>query len=281
MNKKVYIDQNIYEDILQQRDKKIVSVIQENYYNYDFFYSPAHIEEVTASQRNEKDASLATRRINEKLNNIRLITQNNEFLPSLDGAIINSREEPYECMERVMIDYENTTLLAEKIDNEFLSRQKEQFVCQLCNKTIESYHDFRIRKGIDKQNLKHINDVNPDKLFEQEKVIASLNEASAILHFDVTKCKKWNEIKYIHKDIEFTIQKLYEVLEVLGYKIEKIAKSRMHDITHTIYATASDIFVVEDKKLYCKAKAIYSYLEIPTKVFCKQEFIDYLNNKEQ
>jgi hypothetical protein len=50
-------------------------------------------------------------------------------------------------------------------------------------------------------------------------------------------------------------------------------RSRMHDVTHAIYAGAADVFVTGDKRYRQRVKAAYNFLRIPTKVLSTEEFL--------
>ncbi len=57
-----------------------------------------------------------------------------------------------------------------------------------------------------------------------------------------------------------------------GYK-KNVSISNIHDLTHAIYATVSDIVITGDERLCNRLKAVYSKLGVNTLVYCKKEFI--------
>ena len=72
-------------------------------------------------------------------------------------------------------------------------------------------------------------------------------------------------------------------LERIGFKREKEEnyRARLHDVSHIVYAAHTNIFVTDDKKLNLKTKAIYSSIDVPSKVMNRKEFIDYVLKSER
>jgi len=105
------------------------------------------------------------------------------------------------------------------------------------------------------------------------------------LHFDVVLpliCKargikgfSWPEISGQFSVIERAIEIAMNFLEEIRYRPEHIKKSRsrIHDVTHSIYATGCEFLVTHDKRFHHKVKAVYRYFDIPTKVLTLDEFI--------
>ena len=126
-------------------------------------------------------------------------------------------------------------------------------------------------------NTKELNNYEPEDLFKSTKVISAFNYIIKDYGFSFDTLEKWENINASHRKIESIISLLYNFLEKIGYKAESIKKirSRMHDVSHGIYGTASDMLVTGDQKFYEKTKAIYKLLEIPTIVFNKSEFKQY------
>ena len=73
----------------------------------------------------------------------------------------------------------------------------------------------------------------------------------------------FNNLRNSFHDLEFTIQELFRVLNFCGYKGERKENthtSRIHDVTHAIYATKSNYLISADSKFVDKCKAVYYYL---------------------
>ena len=87
----------------------------------------------------------------------------------------------------------------------------------------------------------------------------------------------YEKIKNNHKKLEFIISILLDVLEQVGYKTEgrKKSRSRMHDVTHSIYASQAKYFIIGDEKYRKKVQVIYHFVGIPTKIMSTEEFLDF------
>lgn len=77
----------------------------------------------------------------------------------------------------------------------------------------------------------------------------------------------------------------YLMFDFIGYKKEDLKKQSsgfkniQNDAEHSFYASLCDYFVVDDKKLNAKSKALYSAFEIDTKVLHLSELIQELSPK--
>lgn len=279
--KKIYLDMNIYEDVIQNRNIEIENAIKKMRNKKEYFlFSPAHMEELAVILRTEENEEKAFHYIHERIINISYISDNWECLPS-STSIIHKQEHPYECFKRVIDNYD-TTLIAEKNEEFIFSVRDKASLEEYYNNTdlqgIQTFEDIQTEMRI---NKKKIGDVNPEDLFDLEEIIKAFNFLMSDFCDELNNLEKWKDIKDSHSKIEETIALLYNFLEKIGYKAEGKTKyrSRMHDVSHGIYATSSDIFVIGDKKLYYKTKAIYSLLSIPTRVLNRTEFIEYINSE--
>jgi len=86
---------------------------------------------------------------------------------------------------------------------------------------------------------------------------------------------RWPYIARSHQLLERTVEMAFNFLEEIRYRPEKVAKSRsrIHDVTHAIYAASADYLVSHDDKFLLKAKVVYSYFGIKTKVVSLDDFI--------
>jgi len=249
--------------------------------NYKFLYSPAHIEEIAVILRSEPNQELAIEYINDGLSFISSLTNNNEYLPHVNG-VVPSKEPPRVCYERVTKDYESTTIFAED-NEEFLQSFKNKDSCEEYMKknggtdiNIESmplFENFQKFNKIDKQE---INRISPESVFESEGILKALDNYLFLYGYSTKILPKYLELKDNFQKLELIIGLMFNFLEQVGYRTEKKGKyrSRMHDVTHGIYATKSDYFIIGDKRYREKAKAIYSYLKIPSQIYSKEEFIE-------
>ena len=86
---------------------------------------------------------------------------------------------------------------------------------------------------------------------------------------------KWPSISKSHAVLEHVFEILMNYLEEVRFRPEEVKKSRsrMHDVTHAIYATKAEIFVTGDDRFYHKIKVAYHYLNVLTKILSLEEFI--------
>ena len=230
---------------LNQFTKNLIKKFKEN--NCKILYSPAHIEELAVIFLKEKDLNKSKNFIEKILYNITEITNNYECLPT-EKDIAIKKENPEECLKRVVDGY-NLTFEAENI--EYVSVKQKRY-----------YLDYILSKyGVDKA---YIGNMHPKNLFDDKKIQKIFSD-----FLKNNKIEKWKVIKNSHKKIEKTISILFDFLETIGYKSngEKYYRSMMHDVTHSIYATKSDIFITNDKKLKMRVEAIYLFLEIPANIY--------------
>src|SRR5262249_47244053 len=78
-----------------------------------------------------------------------------------------------------------------------------------------------------------------------------------------------------HKTREVVVNLVVAYLEEIGYRADSFDKhrSRMHDVSHAIYAAAADVFVTGDQRYRQRVKAAYHLLGIQTKVMSIDEFM--------
>lgn len=268
---------NIYEDYFTNRDSGIQNSIQAlREININFFYSPAHMEELAVIFRQENDFNKAKKYVYDRMVNISKLTLNSEFLPS-DSCIISKKEHPHICFERV-IKYYGATLFAEENEKFIFSAKNNNTLKEYFkNDNVSGIRTFEDIQRYFEINTKELNNYEPEDLFKSTKVISAFNYIIKDYGFSFDTLEKWENINASHRKIESIISLLYNFLEKIGYKAESIKKirSRMHDVSHGIYGTASDMLVTGDQKFYEKTKAIYKLLEIPTIVFNKSEFKQY------
>jgi len=251
--KKIYLDMNVFSELIHSDRPlnnfifNLINKFKSN--NYQFLYSPAHIEEVALILSSEKDIIKAKEYIDNILLNISKITDNYECLPTFEEIVIR-QEDPKVCYKRVIDGYVLTSMA--EINEKFGVSQKRQNVDNI----LVNYSLNRAQVG----------NVKPNELFNHN-IISRIYQDFVKIHS--LKIEKWSLIKDSHKEIEETVSNLFDFLEMIGYKSsgEKEYRSMMHDVTHSIYATKADIFITNDKKFKARVESIYSYLKIPTKLY--------------
>lgn len=119
---------------------------------------------------------------------------------------------------------------------------------------------------------------NPFELIETAYENKGMGKFTANQYFDKTKnAPEWfNEItgEYLNLDMH-------------GFKADKIKvnakekstfKNTTDDASHTAFASRCEIYITNDDRNYHKTKAVYEKLQIFTKVFKPDEFVDYYRN---
>jgi len=307
--KYIYLDTNIikrYIDFYICNKEEIVDLVgiinlMSNDNSVKLIYSPAHIEEIAVIQRKAKKSKLY---INRNLKIISKITNNCEFKPSSDNIKV-SKEHPIHCYQRVIKDYEKTTLVAENNEKEKIKKWKSIDI-EITLDSIEAeklffedkvrirYLDF-LKNKID-ESQEFINKLNTsfipvqksinDKIFPMDyNTIKQKIEYHTMINIELEKIlntkiiPSYAKLKNNFQLLEAIFEITFDFLDAIGYyndaraiKKEKY-RSRMHDISHSIYGTSSHYFITNDKKFTKKLIAIYSLFEVSTKVLNEKEFI--------
>lgn len=281
--KRIYLDFNVMIDIFNEESKELeesLHKLQEK--KYILVYSPAHMEELAIS---EKRYSQNEERIQEDLEKISKLTQKNILLPHHGEAhykigVYHKYENPIICYKRVVTDFYNINNRVEKVSEEFITNNKENNHYGNNPKEINNILPQDIISEI--LDKKHFRDKGLFIRNYNNKIEIWKMESSKETGIDikVNPLKKYNfsfnDFKKNYIQISTIIELLTNLLESSGYHAESIkrSRSRLHDVTHIIYASYTDIFITNDKKLQKKAKAIYAYLKIPTSVMSSKDFLD-------
>lgn len=248
---KVYLDYNIFVNYVDE--SKTRNDLESLKNHYTFFYSPPYLEEVANIKHvNRKE------RIDKYILYIDRLFERNIFLPVENGDIIAYKERVRETFERV-IKYLHMTKTAEDLEY----KQMKAF------KMMQSEFLF---------DSKVISNIATDQIFYDDKVQSFLDFINIHANnFIIFRLPMENAYFYLsnHRKTEQLISTLFNVLESIGYKGEKIKKSvsRLHDVSHAIYATKADIFVTNDVRFAAKCRAVYEYAGVTTKVMSYDEFL--------
>ena len=110
---------------------------------------------------------------------------------------------------------------------------------------------------------KEMNNYNPAELFcetliNKELLLRSLIKNNLISQQEALECLQSGSYKILHNRfcvLEHSFNYIANWLEMIGYyrESEDKSRSRLHDVSHIIYASYSDLFVSNDKKLIKKA----------------------------
>lgn len=279
--KHLYLDQNIYIEALENQElrKKIKSLPNKN---LQCVYSPAHIEEIYKVEAN--DDSRYKNKMKELMIVISESTNNMEILPTSSELIIKE-EHPSQCYSRV-----------KGIDTRGRVEQdsKTKFEVDTAN--------YKKSLDADKHNSS-ISNIAPDKIWEFPKIKAALGELNenmdtirnrynnsievqllGLINVDKKlpesfcfQAGNYSMLKSSHKQLEYTIEILFRLLNFYGYYAEKSEKTTIsgtHDVSHSIYGTKADYFLSTDKRFVGKCQAVYQFLGVNTLLrYCKQEEI--------
>lgn len=257
--KKLYLDYNIFVALIEGNaaiDNLISSVMGNSCFPV---YSPAHIEEVAVSTMRN---GYPIEKTHEKLRFISKYTNDYELLPFKrndtrilhEDGIYLCEENPRKCYARVVEEYSRNDL-AETIDKNIITSAED--------------NNFFSNDPNEINNSKH-----REVLLQYRPIILnSLNIAmKETYHRDLTDSEatslRFEDLKNDFQLFECLVNIIFNVLEVIRFFPEKKNKSssRLHDVSHAIYASYSEIFISGDKKLVHKILATYHFLGVPTKI---------------
>ena len=247
MKKIIYLDYNVFINCMKTNSifEKITSLNKD----FDFYYAPPYLEEVANIPTGKKEE------INNHLNAIDQIFQKRIFRPVEDGDIVPYNESARTVYNRV-IKLFDLTIWAEHLEKgnlSYISSFRSNHNIQTKIVSNVPYNEI-----LSSLNVKQYIDARFDKEF----------------FMDPLKNKQYLNN---HRDTESLVNLLFNTLERIGYKPEKSgtnkSRSRMHDVSHAIYATKADYFIVDDKKFREKCKAVYHALGVPTKVYSYNDWI--------
>lgn len=260
-NNIVYLDYNLFIDYISNNENKKdqIDLLKSDYI---FLYSGAYLEEL-ANTGYKNDESKRKEVIQKDLEELSRLTNNIGLRPSTDCGIVIVEEHPRFSYDRVT-RFIDLTKKAEAGNEEFLVNRK------MHRNTLLS---LKIKEGA-------LNGIEPKEIFFNKNLKDFLLSDGMIcdLYLIEDKSKLWKELSNNYSKLEYYIEKLFNILELVGYNSEpnKKSRSRLHDVTHVIYATKANYFVTEDKKLKTKTEAIYSFLGVPAQVL---EYKKFLQNK--
>jgi hypothetical protein len=256
---KIYLDHNLIVYIRNSEDVLLIKLINELKESGSvFLFSPAHLEELAVS---EKRSCASAEIINHDLDFLTRICGNHSIRPVDRFSVVFDTEYPRECYNRVVDSYEINDL-AEAIN---------QIV-------IDDAHDNPAG------NPKEINNSDPVELFSniinKELLLRALMEMGDITQLEAISCiqsQNYNVVVNRFCARQSAISYLSDWLEKIGYYRESRNKSRsrMHDVSHIIYGSYSDLIVSNDGKFIKKASSVYGILGLNTNVVSMNDFLEH------
>jgi len=259
---KIYLDYNLFAYLYEGTRQDLRSKIEAMLDRHMFPYSPAHMEEIATAlvQPSSSDATDRLEGAMRKLASVSQISRNVELFPSDSGPIVLREEEPLECFRRVVRHYDRNPI-AEANEERMLALFKEG--------------DPEGRRSNTMSNLPDDFLVDSDHGRDLQLKLYLDHDLPLRCKFHGVKGFTWPEISGRFPVLERTIELAMNFLEDVRYRPEHVTKSRsrMHDVTHCIYATGCQQFVTNDKRLYYKARAVYRYFGVPTRVLTLEEFL--------
>lgn len=255
---KIYLDHNLVVYLRNNSSSELSEKIDNHKkLGSDILYSPAHLEEIAVSQmRNNVEKET----VDKDIDFLTALCGKNSIRPISREEVVIYTEYPRDCYERVISQYHK--------NDQAESMEKEFFIDVHKNSTSDP---------------KEMNNYNPAELFcetliNKELLLRSLIKNNLISQQEALECLQSGSYKILHNRfcvLEHSFNYIANWLEMIGYyrESEDKSRSRLHDVSHIIYASYSDLFVSNDKKLIKKAAAIYSILEVQTKVMAMGEYL--------
>lgn len=280
--KYLYLDHNIYIEALENLalQETLVELVNKV---IQCLYSPAHIEEIYKVVANEN--SKYRNRMKDLICIIGKITSNMEILPT-NTELVVKKENPTECYSRVsgmdtrkrvendsyikhIVDTDNyKKLLKEDKHNSSISNIEPEKIWEM---PIVAEYIADFNKNIDIIINKYNNSL-------EVQMLSLLNVDKRLPLNFCLKQGNFADLRVSHKQLEYTIEILFRILNFSGYcseKSEQKSISGTHDVSHAIYATRSDILISMDWRFVQKCKAVYNFLNVGTSViFCRQSEIE-------
>lgn len=268
MNSKkiVYLDYNIFESYRANDVEGLRSLVDSLKSEYRLPYSPAHMEDLASSigWRDFEEAEIKPflKLCESRLQNVIDISNMLEIFPGEGNHPTRLIEEhPGKCLIRVLNHFDR---------NRYLDVRERMMLDQM--KAADTNGE---RSSI-------VSNLPPEFLSIPEYAVQLQEKFEA--SYDLMNNKrqaglvdlKWPSISQSHAVLEHVFEILMNHLEEIRFRPENVKKSRsrMHDVTHAIYATKADFFVTGDERFFHKVKVAYSFLGVPTKILSLDDLIE-------
>lgn len=248
-------------------------------------YSPAHIEELAVPVQR---SALPEKIVMEEMRALSQLTKNFEILPNSRkglreihsegrfGAFIY-KENPRQCYKRVTKDYELLNNIAESGQKSFSTNANQEANGRVPG-TVNRYNPQQIlqQDTVKRSILSEYSGIFHNGRAYAERVTGVLKQSPFVDVFDPKDCIEL--LKSNHDAVQAMIESVIKCLIRERYYPDPVKKyrSEMHDISHAVYASYFDLYVIEDEKSREKCKAAYEFLGVRTKVLSPVEVIEAL-----
>lgn len=244
---RVYLDRQIVIDHFNGNANITEAVAKFHESGSVFPYSPAHIEEIAGAHHTGSGAP-----VSEQLAHLSRLSGNWALMPT-DGASAAFRiEDINACFARV---YDN----GGKEETDFAIEVERSGIAQYT--TPEANAELtRLRERLEAKNASEI--------FQSPEVFHLLEQLAREKNFRI-KVATFGER-------EATIAVLFDVLNRVGFRKEHNDKrigNRVHDVSHAIYASYTDVFVTNDRKLRHSVEAIFPFCNINVEILSMDQFV--------
>lgn len=266
--KLIYLDYNVFAYYHDNKDPRVRLRIDKLRGAYRFCYSPAHLEDIGSSLmwnrgQNKAEAKKIAKLTINKAITISRITENLEVFPGMGcepAKLI--REFPARCLDRVL----------NHADRNYYLDPRERGMLEVFKAKDPKGVTSNIMANMSVDFLSRPEYENP----LLEKLKSSLSLAEKCARAGVSDYS-WESISKSQEVMEHVFEVVFNYLEEIRYKPDSVKKSRsrMHDVSHAIYAAHADYFVTNDGGFSSKARVVYSYLGVPTEVVNYQNFIEH------
>ncbi len=257
----IYLDHNIIISIHNDTALELRSKMEELKANGHVFpHSPAHCEEIAHSV-----VVLNKRKNLKQIKTLNYVSNKIAILPYQrgDAELINCNgayfvaEDASKCYWRVAESYHR-------------------------NKTAERISSIQIRDAAENPTRKapiQANNMSPNQLLPAKRLEELLSSTLAHLKIDANQILStgiiFDRIKHNFSVLEEFLERIHLEIESRGFHPEppENYRSRLHDITHSIYACYCDIFVSNDARLRRRAQAAFVAIGSSCKVINDAKFI--------
>lgn len=262
----IYLDYNVFAYYFDGETPDLCDYVNSLKSTYDFCYSPAHLEDVGSSLMwcgdiDDEEIKKVSQKAIDKVVSISKITNDMEIVPGKGNNPAEFVTEfPAECLHRVLagahLNYELDPKERKMLDD----YKAQDLEGKISNVMANLPVDFLSRPEYEAPFIR--------KLDSSPQLMRKCAEAKVSDY-------SWESISVSHEVMEHVFEVLFNHLEEIRYKPDHVRKSRsrMHDVSHAIYAAHTDFFVTNDGGLASKIRVAYSYLSVPTQVIDYEDFI--------